>query len=179
MARTDRRGLSKAAKARGWLRCRSVHGDHTWTKRQYCYLYEVWRNIRKRCYDPKNPYYKHYGARGIALCAAWQDYSPFRIWAVSSGYRKGLQLDRIDNDGNYEPTNCQWVTHQQNNWNRRDTIMVEWEGKTVPLAKLAKQYGKTPALVNGRYKRGWHVRKCLTHPIRSLRRKNVIPDSKP
>lgn len=83
-------------------------------------LYSVWRDMKQRCLNPNNRIYKHYGARGIKVCDAWSsDFKVFYDWATDSGYQEGLSIDRIDNDGNYEPSNCRWVTKSIQNMNRR------------------------------------------------------------
>jgi hypothetical protein len=71
--------------------------------------------MRQRCGDSNCSRYKYYGARGIAVCKEWaNDFSVFRDWAIQNGYSEGLTIDRIDNDGVYEPTNCRWITFSEN-----------------------------------------------------------------
>jgi len=73
-------------------------------------LHGVWSGMKQRCNNPKTTEYSAYGGRGISVCEAWERYEPFKEWATTYGYRCGLQIDRKDNDGNYEPNNCRWVT---------------------------------------------------------------------
>lgn len=74
-------------------------------------LYRTWTNAKTRCYNPKNKKYPRYGARGIRMCDEWlHDFPAFYKWANENGYKPGLQLDRRDNDGNYCPENCRFVT---------------------------------------------------------------------
>lgn len=94
-------------------------------KGKYCRLYQVWNVMPDRCRNPKAANFDSYGGRGIAVCPQWSHYSTFRIWAISSGYRKGLSIDRIDNDGDYGPTNCRWATRKEQGRNRRTNVMNE------------------------------------------------------
>lgn len=74
-------------------------------------LYRRWIDMKGRCYNPNCNNYKHYGARGIIVCDEWlHNFKAFKEWAMNNGYRKELSLDRIDNNGNYEPMNCRWVS---------------------------------------------------------------------
>jgi hypothetical protein len=81
--------------------------------------------MKQRCDVPTNHSYALYGGRGIAYCAEWSEFLPFKEWAESHGYAKGLFIDRIDNDKGYEPSNCRWTTPKQSAINRRTTKYVE------------------------------------------------------
>jgi hypothetical protein len=76
-------------------------------------LYVAWKKMRQRCNNPNDPKFRRYGARGIKICIEWDDFAAFREWAISAGYREGLTIDRIDNDKNYSPENCQWLTKSE------------------------------------------------------------------
>lgn len=82
-------------------------------------LYNIWCAMRYRCKSPKCSGYHNYGGRGITVCSEWQKFIPFMEWALEHGYRDDLTIDRIDNDGNYEPSNCKWSTVKQQNNNKR------------------------------------------------------------
>lgn len=89
-------------------------------------LFGVWYAMIYRCTSPKHPRYEDWGGRGITVCDEWlHDYTAFRDWALSNGYQSGLSIDRINNDGNYEPSNCRWATAKEQANNRRNNIMKE------------------------------------------------------
>ena len=88
-----------------------------------------------RCNDPKRKKYKDYGGRGISVCPEWNDPNVFIDWAEQNGYEPGLQLDRIDNNGNYSPDNCRWLTPKENSRNRRNTVFLTVNGITKSVAE--------------------------------------------
>lgn len=101
----------------------------------YPKLYIVWETMKNRCENPNRKKYKDYGGRGIKVCEEWHDAEIFCKWALANGYAEGLQLDRIDNDGNYCPENCRWVTPKENNRNRRNTKYLTIGGITKCVAE--------------------------------------------
>lgn len=85
-------------------------------------LYQCWRGMKRRCFDAKDKRYYRYGGRGITVCNEWLDYDIFAKWALNNGYREDLTIDRINNDGNYEPSNCKWSTHKEQALNRSTSL---------------------------------------------------------
>ena len=89
-------------------------------------LYSIWGNMKNRCSNPNSQAYKYYGGRGITICPEWaNDYTKFRDWSINNGYVESLEIDRRNNDGNYEPNNCRFVTRTENLRNRRNTINMK------------------------------------------------------
>lgn len=88
-------------------------------------LYRIWRGMKERCLVPTHKDYPNWGGRGIAICTEWvNDFAAFRDWSMSYGYADNLTIDRINNDGNYEPANCRWVTIQEQAKNRRKILHI-------------------------------------------------------
>ena len=83
-------------------------------------LYRIWAGMKTRCYNPKNKDYKNYGGRGIKICSDWLlNSTSFFDWAMMNGYSENLTIDRINNDGDYEPSNCRWATPKEKRLNQR------------------------------------------------------------
>jgi len=82
-------------------------------------LYQIWSNMKTRCLNPNNRAYKWYGALGVSICADWMDFAVFRDWAISSGYRDDLTIERKNPFGNYEPSNCEWIPRRDQRKNQR------------------------------------------------------------
>ena len=105
-------------------------------------LYSVWANIKTRCFNRNNSHYERWGGRGITMCNEWKNsFKAFYNWAMSNGYQEGLTIDRIDNDGNYEPSNCRWVTVKIQNSNKRNVKFITYNGETKLLGEWAQILG--------------------------------------
>ena len=161
----DECGHRKTVLYKGCCRERESHGESGHRK---TVLYKCWEAIVQRCTNPNDKRYPSYGGRGITVCDAWRNsFIAFRDWANANGYREGLEIDREDNDGGYEPSNCRWVTHRQNNWNTRRSRLCEINGEIKSLAEWCEIYNMDYALVHWRIHHGrWDVEKALTMPRR-------------
>jgi hypothetical protein len=124
-----------------------------------------WVNIWERCYLPNNSGYEYYGARGICVCQEWMDFQAFYSFWGDPPF-EGATIGRIDNDGNYEPGNCEWQTQEQQNNNTRRSKMITWNGKTQTMRDWAKEYDIGLRSLSERLRRGWDMHKSLTTPGR-------------
>ena len=127
-------------------------------------------HMKDRCTNPHASSYDRYGGRGICVCNEWlgdDGFNQFVKWATANGYKEGLSLDRINNDGDYEPDNCRWVTFREQSFNRNNTIYINGES----VAKLAFEHGIALKTVYRRIKSGWDE-KDLFIPPRTKRNKN-------
>lgn len=124
-------------------RGRITHGLYATNKR----LFSIWQSMKSRCENPNRVKYKDYGGRGIKVCAEWMNAENFVRWALQNGYAEGLQLDRIDNDGNYCPENCRFVTPKENSRNRRNTKSLTINGETRCVSEWCEITGISPFTV--------------------------------
>lgn len=130
-------------------------------------LYKTWQSMKRRCNDPTNKSYKYYGGRGIRVCDEWlKDFQPFYDWAMTNGYKNTLTIDRINNDGNYEPSNCRWVGNVEQCNNRRSNIIINHNGVDITLKELSEAIGLPYTTLWGRYNRG-NRGKDLTRPYKT------------
>ena len=139
------------------------------------HLYSVWNTMRHRCTNPKNWKYESYGKRGISVCDEWlKDFFSFREWAWANGYRQGLSLDRIDNNGNYEPSNCRWADNYVQQRNKRNNRYIEYKGKRQTVADWADELKiPYPALSARINKLGWSIEKAIETPVKHPNRRSI------
>jgi hypothetical protein len=133
-------------------------------------LKDLRTNMLARCYDPSNNRWKNYGGRGIKVCEEWLNNSRrFYDWVMANGYEPGLTLDRIDVDGNYEPSNCRFVGMivQMNNTTRNRWL--EWNGKSQTVSNWARELGVTRCAIQHRVDRRWSIEQIFTRPYRKSR----------
>jgi hypothetical protein len=138
---------------------REMHGGHDKPE------YDVWQAMKARCERPQHKDYADYGGRGITVCDRWRH--SFAAFMEDMGERPTdkhtLERRRV-NEG-YSPDNCYWLPWSEQNWNRRDTVYVEYKGEKIGVAKLAHQHGIPPYRLHGRLKNGWSVEDALTTPV--------------
>lgn len=118
----------------------------------------IWSGMKQRCHNPKKSNYKYYGGRGIKICKEWdggkQELNNFIQWSLANGYKDKLQIDRIDTNGNYEPSNCRWVTCKENNQNKRLWgPKYVYKGQLLTQTQITKLIGVHPDSLNHRLKR--------------------------
>ena len=130
-------------------------------------LYETWEHIKRRCYSITCNDYKNYGSRGIKVCDEWRnDFMAFYNWAIQNGYDDNLTIDRIDNNGNYEPSNCRWVDRyiQANNTRRNHYYIVN--GEKLTISEIARKYNMNYNTLNNRLWHGMSIEDALNTPLR-------------
>ena len=116
-------------------------------------LYSVWNQMRNRCSNPNDKSYKRYGAKGISVCEEWRDFRVFYPWAIQNGYKEGLTLDRIDPSGNYEPSNCRWITNKEQQRNRGNNVRLSHDGKCLTIGEWCEINGVSYSCIKARYYR--------------------------
>ena len=117
-------------------------------------IYETWQDMKRRCYNKQNARYDRYGGRGITVCDEWlNNFQSFYDWAISNGYSDDLTIDRIDNDGNYEPSNCRWSTAKEQCNNRGSNINITIGNATKSLMRWCEIFNVDYKKVYARYKR--------------------------
>jgi hypothetical protein len=129
-------------------------------------LYQVWMDMRIRCLNPNSIFYKRYGGRGIKICDEWENnFISFRKWAVVNGYDDKLEIDRINNNGDYCPENCRWISHKENTKNRECCNNFLFDGIHYTLPELAVKFKINKNTLASRiYSYGWSLHEALSHP---------------
>lgn len=128
-------------------------------------LNRAWANMRYRCNNPNCKSYKNYGGRGISICEEWDVFENFMEWSLKNGFCEGASLDRIDNNGNYEPSNCRWVSMKTQGNNRRTNHFVTYKGETHTIKEWSEITGIKWSTIKERLKKGWTTEDALTKPI--------------
>ena len=116
-------------------------------------IYSVWNQMRNRCQNPNDKSYGRYGGKGISVCLEWQDFRNFYPWAMSNGYADGLTLDRIDPHGNYEPSNCRWISMLEQQRNRGNNVKLEKDGVYLTIKEWCEKLDVPYSCAKSRYYR--------------------------
>lgn len=125
-------------------------------------IHNKWLNMRQRCNNPNDSFYKDYGGRGIKVCNEWDtSFENFYEWALNNGYEEGLTIDRIDVNGNYEPSNCRFITMAEQATNKRNNVYVELEGGKVTISEAARLTGIKVGTLGYRLRKGWDKNKAV------------------
>lgn len=128
-------------------------------------LYRVWDGIIQRCCNPNAKNYHNYGGRGISVCDEWRtDFSVFEEYCISNGWKEGLQIDRVNNNGNYCPGNIRFVTQAENLRNKRTNHMITFNGETLCAADWCERFSIDDSTLWRRLTSGWSVEDALTKP---------------
>lgn len=125
-------------------------------------LYRIWSLMKKRCYRNENENFKHYGGRGIEVCEEWKkDFIAFRSWALSHGYADNLSIDRIDVNGNYEPSNCRWADIKTQANNRRNNHIITYLNNDYTVSEFAELLKVSYWTVSNQLKLGCSIEKIV------------------
>ena len=133
-------------------------------------LYWIWQDMKKRCYNPNCKCFKWYGGKGVKVCEEWKDsYPNFKAWALSNGYAEGLTIDRVENDKDYSPSNCQWITQSENSKKMQEhhkgKTIITYNGETHKLSDWARLLGINQSTLLHRLRRGWSVERTLMEGV--------------
>lgn len=128
-------------------------------------LYWVWKAMRQRCNNPSCKDFPHYGGRGITVCEDWGKFENFHQWAVSSGYREGLTIERKNVNDNYCPENCTWIGNEYQSRNRTDTVSFMYDGEMRDIRELSEISGIDYYTLKGRLTQyGWSLERAMNEP---------------
>ena len=122
--------------------------------------------MKDRCLNRNSDHYSDYGGRGITVCREWKnDFMTFKTWALSNGYSDNLTIDRINNNGNYEPNNCRWADNDTQSKNKRNNRYITYQGQRKTMAEWAYEFGLAPCTLRKRIIKGWSIEDALCNPI--------------
>lgn len=137
-------------------------------------LYRIYKLVVKRCYDKTDKSYKYYGAKGVTVYNKWlNNFISFYNWSINNDYNDKLTLDRIDVNGNYEPSNCRWISEKEQHYNRTDNIYFTINNEQKCLSQLCEEYNMPYQTVWRRLKKGKDIIEALTTPIDTKKRNKL------
>ena len=137
------------------------------TKRFYSHrLYQIWCGMKYRCYNPNNAKFSCYGGRGIIICKTWlSNFDNFYNWAMDNGYNDKLSIERIDVNGNYEPSNCTWANDKVQANNRTNSHLIFYNDETHTISEWSEILRINRSTLWYRIKRGWSIERAFTTPV--------------
>jgi len=161
--------LAKETSSKSIIKISTKHG------KSKTRLFNIWSAMKDRCYNKKHIAYLRYGGRGIKICNKWLNsnngFINFYNWVLENGYKDYLTIDRIDNNGNYEPNNCRWATHLEQQKNQDKTIKITINDEEKTMHEWSEISGIKHSIIYWRYKNNWPVEKLFENP-RELYRAN-------
>lgn len=131
-------------------------------------IFKTWMRMKSRCLNQNTKDYKNYGGRGITICQEWlDDFMNFYNWSMANGYKDTLSIDRINVNGNYEPSNCRWATIKVQNNNKRSCCFIEFNGEKHSIAEWSKKLKINKNTLQSRLKRyGWSIEDVLKRKVK-------------
>lgn len=136
-------------------------------RKKYKRIYKTWLSMRTRCNNPTDQHHKNYHDRGITICEEWNTFEPFLKWSLENGYADDLTIDRIDVNGNYEPSNCRWATTTEQAWNRTNTRYFTIFGKKYRIDEIAEKFNIKIVTFIARVERyGYTPEEAVTVPVK-------------
>lgn len=125
-------------------------------------LFSIWRSMKSRCYIKTCGGYENYGGRGIKVCKEWKEhFESFRDWAFENGYTDKLSIDRIDVNGNYEPSNCQWITMLEQQSNKTNNHFITYKNKTLTLSQWSRELNIPVSTIYNRLRKNYSLDKVF------------------
>jgi hypothetical protein len=142
--------------------------------RSHTRIYRIWTGMKKRCDKSYDSSYKRYGGRGIKVCEEWYSFESFYEWSINNGYADNLTIDRIDNKGNYEPSNCRWVTAKVQANNTSGNRILSHNGKNQTVAQWCDELNIPRSRIDNRLHWNWSIEKALAVDTVNQRRGNIV-----
>lgn len=132
-------------------------------------LYNIWNSMKQRCYNPNDSVYKWYGGKGVSICKEWKDsFVEFQKWSYANGYKEGLSIERVNSNGNYEPSNCEWITRSENSTrsNIEMSRMYKFNDEEMSLKDWSEKLGIKYKTLHKRLTDGWSIEKAFMTKVR-------------
>ena len=139
-------------------------------------IYVAWMAMKMRCFNKNNPRYSSYGGRGITVCEEWLNFQNFYDWAIKNGYKPGLSIERVDNDGSYDSANCTWIPRENQTKNTRKTRLIEYNGAKRTLKEWGTLLGVSHKTLSGRLYRGWSDESIISTPFKRRQARSECND---